>query len=459
MTHVFSHEAQFAASRDALHAYYTNPGTVRRLTPDWSATIVQEPRSLEPGNTTTLRLGWPWLPRIAGQQPGATWVAKHTEYHPGQGFVDEQVRGPFRSWVHRHEFSGEEHTTVRDTITYDPGILGVGQSTITRELERIFAYRTRQTAADLDFQATLRELDPEPKTFVIAGASGLVGTALSAFLRSQGHQIIALTRNAHTPTTPGVRTVQWDPSRGLVDATALRGAHAVINLAGHSILGRFNEQHKKKIYYSRIHSTDTLVRALAEPDMPRVLINASASGIYGSGTTDTKHEFLAHVCRDWEASALRAEAHGVRVACIRTGLVTTARGGILGAQLPLYLAGLGGKLGSGQMWQPWISLEDLIRIYAFAALNPALAASIDAAAPNPVRQATFAKTLADLLHRPHLLTTPSLAVSAVLGPQGARELALSSVRMEPTQLASLGYEFRFAELGNALAHTLGTFSS
>jgi len=229
-------------------------------------------------------------------------------------------------------------------------------------------------------------------------------------------------------------------------------------------MGRFTDDHKKSILNSRLDATTTLVEAMkkAAPEGgPTTLINASASGYYGADAGAVTEEspagddFLADVCQRWEDAALQAEEAGIRVALIRTGLVLSARGGLLGAQLPLYLMGGGGPLNGGEMWQPWIGIDDLAQIYIWSAFNPEVSGPVNAAAPNPVKQKEFASTLAKVLRRPSIVPTPRLGPDALMGKESADQLALSSVKMEPEGLEKNGYTFRFTDLEEALRHTLG----
>ena len=494
-TSSYHHEALFPHPVEEVAGYYQHPGTVQRLTPDWAGVVVREPHGLARGQRTELLCGPPWLPSLGSAEPRIRWVAEHTEHTPGEGFVDEMLTGPLRSWRHRHSFLATEDgrssspgigasSRVRDAVEAELPLLGALSGDLPRnlpgwagprrfvearfqaQLRRMFDFRTRQTAADLEFHRFLRSLDAgeRPKTVVISGASGLVGTSLSALLRSGGHEVIALTRTPSDQQIPGVRTVEWDPASGRLDAEELIGAHSVINLAGASIMGRFTQKHRERILKSRLDSTSTLVRALADVadrGGPSVLVSASASGFYGQDAGEVTESspsgegFLASVCRAWEQAAQEASHHGIRVVTVRTGLVLSARGGLLNAQLPLYLAGGGGPLGGGRMWLPWISLEDLIRVFSFAALNPQISGAVNAAAPHPVRQSEFVRTLGRLLHRPAIIPTPAAAPAALLGRQGAQELALASVRMVPDFLQEAGFPFRHEHLHQALRHTLG----
>ncbi|MCP3425684.1 TIGR01777 family oxidoreductase [Rothia sp. AR01] len=473
---VFRHTADIPHTREAVTGWYASPGAIQRLSPDWNSKVLQEPSDgLNPGSVTKLLMGVPWaddaLPGKLPIRAGARWRAVHTEYTPGESFTDVMDRGPLRSWRHDHSFADAAGggTTVSDKVTYElPGGLQnrirLSARVFEGELERVFGFRTRNTRADLDFHARLRELRAEPMTVAISGASGLVGTQLSALLRSGGHRVITLKRRTGYSGRIGADTIAWDPSQGELDARLLAGVDVVVNLSGAGIAGPFTDKHKEEVLQSRLDATGTIVRAMREAvehDGPRTLVNASASGYYGhdAGEVDEQagpgDDFLAEVCRRWEDAAWEAEQAGIRVAMIRTGLVMNSAGGLLAAQLPLYFAGGGGPLGGGEMWQPWISLDDLVQIYAWVAANPEVSGPVNAAAPGGVRQREFAKTLGKVIHRPAVIPTPAAAPAALLGKQGARELALSSARLVPAVLESHGYEFRFTRLEDALRHTLG----
>lgn len=474
----YTHHAVLDHPRQEVADWYAAPGAFRRLTPEFGASVLAEPsRGLAVGSEAELLLGPPWAQTFTPSQlplrPGLRWRARHTQYAPGESFTDVMQRGPLQSWTHRHGFQTEgSGTRVSDVVDWAlPQDLqersGSTRARVERELDRVFAYRTAQTAADLQLHARIRALrGPEaaPMTVVVAGASGFVGTQLCALLRSGGHRVIRLKRRTGYTGRIDAENIAWDPSQHRLDAQCLVGADAVINLAGAGIAGRFTRKHKQAVLDSRLDATHTLVAALrevADRGGPRALISASASGYYGHDAGEVTEDspagtdFLARVCRDWEEAAQQAEAAGIRVVLVRTGLVLGAAGGLLGAQLPLYLAGGGGPMAGGAMWQPWISLQDLIQIYAWAAADTALTGPVNAAAPHPVRQQEFARTLGRVLHRPAVVPVPAAAPAAVLGREGAQELALASVAMRPEALEPTGCVFRYPELEDALRFCLG----
>lgn len=242
---------------------------------------------------------------------------------------------------------------------------------------------------------------------VIAGSSGLIGTALVAALRRDGHQVVRLVRRPAAAADEYV----WDPARADLDEQALRGADAVVNLCGASIGGRrWTGSYKQELRDSRITPTDVLAGAIASAGVP-VLINASGVHIYGGDTGNKVVEestppgtgFLATLCRDWEAATRPATAAGTRTVLLRSAVVLARNGGMLGMLKPLYQLGLGGRLGNGRQYTPWISLDDEIGAILFALNNDAVSGPINSCGPAPVTNAEFNRALGRAVHRP----TPS----------------------------------------------------
>ncbi|MGO1181919.1 MAG: TIGR01777 family oxidoreductase [Micrococcaceae bacterium] len=479
--HTFEHAITVPHSRATVAAWHERGGVLPRLSPDWSTTVLKEPdQGLRPGSRAQLLMGPAGVASLLpstrlAKRTGVRWQALHTEWEPGFGFTDVMESGPLRSWTHQHGFFDAEpgSTRIEDRIEYQlPASLERIPGAATRfdaELERIMAFRSRVMRDDLDFQAEVAT--DRPLTVAITGASGLVGTQVSALLRSGGHRVITLTRRAGASRRIDEHRISWNPEQGELDADLLIGVDVVVHLAGASIAGPFTAAHRKKVLSSRVNATTTLVTALqavADRGGPHTLVSASASGFYGHDasahdpdtapldeTAPQGDDFLAAVCRQWEQVASGAAASGVRVVTVRTGLVLSAAGGLLAAQLPLYQAGAGGPMGSGEMWQPWVSLDDLAQIYVWAAIKDDLSGPVNAVSPHPVQQREFAATLGEILHRPTILRTPKIAPALLLGAQGARELALSSARLAPAKLERSGYRFRHPDLDSALRHTLG----
>jgi uncharacterized protein (TIGR01777 family) len=293
---------------------------------------------------------------------------------------------------------------------------------------------------------------------LVTGASGLVGSALVPYLTTGGHTVVRLGRGGG-----GADTIQWDPAAGAIERAALEGFDAVVHLAGESVSGgRWTTEKKARIRDSRRDGTRVLVDALvglARP--PKVLVSASAIGVYGDRGNEVLREdsapgggFLADVCKVWEAATAPAATHGIRVVNLRLGVVLSAAGGALATMLPPFLLGVGGSVGDGGQFMSWIALDDVLDAILFALTTPTLTGPVNAVAPHPATNADFATTLARVLGRPALLPLPAAAVRLLFGEMGDA-LLLASTRVEPGRLAAAGFSFRHPELEPALRHLLG----
>ncbi len=307
--------------------------------------------------------------------------------------------------------------------------------------------------------STRNQSDCSQKIFV-TGSGGLIGSALAAFLVSEGYTVNRLVRDR---TQTGADSVYWNPSENAVDLSALEGCVAVIHLAGENIAGgRWSEERKKRIRDSRIHGTrflsESLVR-LTRP--PGVLICASAIGYYGHRGEEILEEtslpgkgFLAGVCREWETAARPAAQKGIRVVNLRIGVVLTPNGGALVQMLLPFRMGFGGVIGNGKQFMSWITLDDLLGVIHHVLTMETLAGPINAVAPNPVTNREFTKTLGAILKRPTLIPFPAFAARIALGEM-AGELLLASTRVIPARLLDSGYRFRHPDLKTALTLLLG----
>lgn len=293
----------------------------------------------------------------------------------------------------------------------------------------------------------------------ITGASGLIGRRLLKTLSTDGHTLHVLSRHAGTNLPPNVKLSAWDPMKGEPPAEALRDADAVVHLAGEPVAQRWNDEVKRRIRDSRVVGTTNLVEALAKiPQRPKVLISASAIGYYGSRgdeilteTSAPGSDFLAEVCVAWENAAQTAEAFGVRVVRVRTGLLLDAKGGALAKMLPPFKMGVGGRVGDGQQWMSWIHAEDLAGIIRWALTQP-ISGPVNGASPNPVRNVEFTSALASALHRPAIFPVPTIALKVLYGEMA--ETILGSQRVAPRAAEAAGFQFRFPQLDRALADTL-----
>jgi uncharacterized protein (TIGR01777 family) len=291
---------------------------------------------------------------------------------------------------------------------------------------------------------------------VVAGSSGLIGTALVAHLRASGHEVLRLVRRE--PAAPDERG--WDPPAGRIDPGTFDGVDAVVNLNGSPQRPqRWSGAVKQAMRDSRIVPTEVLAAATAEHRVP-VLVSASGINYYGDTGDRAVDEsapagtrgFLTAITRDWEAATRAAEEGGARVVRVRTGLVLSARGGLLGTLRPLFAFALGGKLGSGRQYMSCISLDDHVRAIAAALERADLRGPVNAVCPEPVTNAEFTSALAEVVHRPAMFTAPAFGMKLVLG-EAADELALTSLRVVPRVLEEAGFAFRHPTVRDALAAT------
>ena len=431
------------AEPDEVFAWHSRPGAITRLMPPWQPVrVVQESPSVRDGQAVLALPG------------GLRWVAGHDPdgYFPPRQFADVLQRplGAALHWRHTHLFAPVPRGTMVVDIVSTP--------IPAWALRPMFGYRHRQLAADLAAHARAREVCPEPLTIALTGSGGTVGSALAALLTTGGHRVIRLVRQA--PRHDGER--QWRPDDPAPDLLA--DVDAVIHLAGASIGGRFTPERKREILSSRIGPTRALATLAAQSSgRLRAFVTASAVGFYGADRGDeilTEESgrgdgFLADVAAAWEDAAAPASAAGIRSVQVRTGVAQTPRGGLLRLLYPVFEAGLGGPIGDGRGWLPWIEIDDLLDIYLRAVTDPALTGPVNAVAPEQARNAEYTRTLGRVLGRPTLIPVPGMAPRLLLGDEGARELAQASQRVRPGGLAAMGHPFRYPNLDGALRHVLG----
>ncbi|HEX8245625.1 MAG TPA: TIGR01777 family oxidoreductase [Longimicrobium sp.] len=299
---------------------------------------------------------------------------------------------------------------------------------------------------------------PAPPSLRVAvtGASGLIGSALTRRLEADGHRVLRLVR--HAPKGPA--EARWDPASGQVDGAALEGVDAVVNLAGENVGERWTDDRRRRIRQSRVEGTRLLAQTLAGlAAKPKVLVNASAVGIYGDRGDERVDEmsapgggFLAEVVRDWEAAAEPASQAGIRVVLPRFGVVLSAKGGALARMLTPFRLGAGGTMGRGRQWMSWVSLDDAVDVLYLSLVDERLSGPVNAVA-GAVTNQEFTRTLAKVLNRPALVRVPAFALKLAFGEM-AKETILSSQRVDHRKLTQLGYSFAQPELEGALRATL-----
>lgn len=290
----------------------------------------------------------------------------------------------------------------------------------------------------------------------ITGASGLIGGALSASLLEQGHDVVHLVRRE-----PGAaHERRWDPAEGQLDPSDLADVDTVVHLAGAGVGDhRWTDEYKRTIRSSRVDGTTLVSRVVANGAGPNRLISASAVGFYGDRGDEvlTEHSspgtgFLADVVREWEGATAAAVDAGVPVAHVRTGIVLSTKGGALTPMLRLGRLGLGGPLGSGRQWMPWITLTDVVGVYRRLIEDHSITGAVNATAPHPVRQRTLARTIGRALDRPAILPAPALAMRVVLGEFAGDVLA--SAKVLPQHLDRVGFTHQHPYLAEAINHLL-----
>lgn len=421
------------------------------MIPPWSgARVVDRAPPLARGSRVSFDL------KLFGVKRG--WLAEHEDVVPGKRFVDRQISGPFKSWRHCHEFEdvGEAQCRLTDRIEFEMPLGGLGKTTALRELERMFAYRHEVVKRDVErYYKRLHK-----PTFAITGASGFLGSCLSNFLKAQGCKVLAITRCARFEDD-----IQWNPQERQLEASRLEGVDVIVNLAGSNVAsGRWSGAMKKDLTTSRIESLRTIKGALTKMKRPpKLLISASGIGFYGNDCDEPTTEeakagkgFLAQLSKEWEQAALDLGSLVERVVIARTGLVLDSGAGALKKMLPVFSAGLGGRLGNADQWMPWIGVEDWIRAIDFLSEEKNVSGIYNLCSEEPVRNEVFTKALGQVLKRPTLLPVPEFALKLIFGEM-AEETLLASTRSLPGRLAEAGFTFAYPTLEGALRFSLGRY--
>jgi hypothetical protein len=295
--------------------------------------------------------------------------------------------------------------------------------------------------------------------FIISGGTGFIGRRIVTRLLADTHYVGVWSRKPGNEKRTGVASHSWDPLTGEPPSESLNGMDTVIHLAGESVAQRWNADVRKKIRDTRVQGTRRLVDAIARVQHPpKALVCASAIGYYGDRGAEILQEtaapgngFLAEVCREWEEEARRATQFGLRVVSLRIGFVLGNDGGALQPMTPVFRAGLGGRLGSGRQFMPWIHVDDVAAMFCYAALND-VSGVWNCTAPNPVTNAEFTDSMAKAVHRPAIFPVPSFALRILFGEFGQR--MLDSARVVPKAALRAGFNFTYPQLQPALDNLL-----
>jgi len=430
----------------------TREASFERMMPPWERGTMLEHGEVRNGRRFVVEVGSTPFKRRQ--------TMEFRDVEAGFAFTVVALQGPLSPWRHtiRVVPRGAGSSELIDHVEYEPagGVRAVlGGADARKRLERLFRFRQSRVLSDMTAHGRWAE---RPRmTVAIAGASGLIGSHLTSFLRSAGHEVVRLVRRP--ARVPG--EVGWDPDAGLLDPASLLGVSAIIGLSGASLASVWTAERRDKLVQSRMRATRTLVAAMRQMDVPpAVFVSASAVGVYGSRGGEALTEesspgtgFLADLCQQWEDAAEAASTSGVRVVTPRFGLVISGDGGVLQAALPVFRAGLGGRFGGGWQWWSWISLDDALRALEWALHDAETRGPVNVVAPGAVTNREFTETLARALRRPAVLEVPE-AMASLLGGV-SREMLLASQRAAPMRLQEAGFDFLHPSLEGAVRFELG----
>ncbi|MCA3005985.1 MAG: TIGR01777 family protein [Phycisphaerales bacterium] len=474
----FVHESAFGLGASELWNFHARPGAFALLSPPWQRLELESwSDGIRDGSVLrfVVRAG-------PGGVVGVRWEALHHGYVEGSQFCDEQVRGPFAYWYHRHVCKpGADlfSSVLRDEIQWAApgGWLGdaLGGGLLEADLRRLFVFRHARTREVVERQCAGRAalagpggVGGEGLCVAVTGASGLVGREVVAFLLNAGCKVVRLVRRGRDTRREnwvGLPSgeVEWDPAGGSVDSAGLdaAGVNAVVHLAGAGIAdGRWTRGRMREIEASRVRGTQTLVEGLlAMKRRPAVLVSASGSNYYAPGATPVDEQagagtgFLSTVAAKWEAATVPVEEAGMRVCRLRMGVVLSARGGMLGRMAPAFMLGLGAKVGRGDAVFSWMSRSETVGVIWQALWDVRWSGAINTVAPHPVSHGQFADTLAAVLRRPRVLRAPGWALRAAVGKVAGVMLESNAVR--PGRLEAWGYRYAQPRLESALRAELG----
>lgn len=452
---VYKKKTGINAPVDRVFKWHARDGAIIRLTPPWAPLkmISRKGSGIDKGVKVVFQI------KIAGIP--MKWKARHIEYKKNEIFKDIQVKGPFSVWEHTHRFTpeGEGRTVMSDEVKFKLPFGWLSRPFYRyakKEIDRMFQYRHRVLRYDLE-----RHVDESrKKRILISGASGTIGRALVAFLKTCGHDVVRLVRNRS-----GLKKdkLYWNPERGQLDLSNAGTFDVVINLNGIDISrGRWTNRQKRRIIASRTYPTSLLVEKMSQlKRKPELFMSSSAIGYYGDGgdvqfteKSENGACFIAKVCRRWENQSRKAQRVGIRTVQLRIGIVLTPAGGALARMAAPFKMGCGVRIADGRQYMSWISMDDLLSGMLHIINTPKICGPVNLTAPNPVTNRVFSKTLAGIFSRKVYFWLPKF-VAVILWGQMGKETLLASANVKPEKLMDHGYEFQHTTLGTALKDVLG----
>ena len=451
-THFHIQKTQLNLPAEKAWEALSNISTLSRLTPPWlKLTLNAGANEITEGAMFEIQIHRGVL--------AGTWKARVSSMRKGFLIGFELLSPSQRTWVVWTKVlpaDTDGRCIIEDRVEFNSSaLLGKTSARIENTIREIIYFRHRTLKSDLNSLGSL--ISSNHQKIVIAGGSGLVGRNLSKLLKMRGHHVQWLS----TKVQEG--TLHWDPEKGMIDPEHFEGIDTVVNLAGFPIACRWNKLNRNHILESRIKSTHQLVKTLLRLDTPpKQLIQASATGYYGyenQNPVDEDHArgngFLAEVCEKWEAQLNPLDHSDIHKKIVRLGVVLSSEGGALSKMLPAFKLGLGGKLGNGKQYFPWISNNDLSRLLVFLIEKPDLVGTFNACVPEVPTNAEFTKALSDTIQRPAFFPVPGFVLKTLFG-QMATEALLGGIGAEPRALMNAGFQFHDGNLEEAFSMNLGS---
>ena len=450
----FQKELELPISREELWNWHVRNGAFQRLSPPWQKLSLERfDGVVEDGlGIIALSVGPVKL----------RWHARHLDVDPPRQFVDFQEKGPFKYWKHTHSMidRASNTSTLRDAVDFELPLPFIseafGKNLALKQIDNLFSYRHRIMERDLAIHS---RAEKKNLNVLISGASGLLGTQLTAFLESGGHEVYRLVRRS----SEGAKEIVWSPSKGELDLPPDLAFDAVVHLSGANV-GKipWSKKYKEVILDSRTDTTELLVSKLMQhPNPPSVFISAAGIGYYGDqGEREVEisdpvgNGFLAEVCEAWEASSLALEHSGIRRVVLRLGPVVTSAGGMLQKLILPAKLGLGATIGKGKEWMSWVALDDVLYSIFHIIQNDSLNGAVNLCSPQPVRMLALTDTLSSVLSRPRFLRMPAGLVKKI-GGEAVEAMILTSTKAKPKKLEASGFTFSYPDIREAISHTLG----